>query len=173
MSVGSGTSRVYLLRHAHSAWAVPGERDFDRALDARGRAEAERVASAMALNGFRPAQVLCSPAVRCVETWRIVAEKLDRSPELHLRVELYARGHEAYIDLIAATAGTAVLVVGHNPMIDEAARSLASRDGKALDGPLASGFPTGGLAVIDLPGELASAGAGDGHLAAFLAPNDL
>ncbi|RUZ11954.1 histidine phosphatase family protein, partial [Mesorhizobium sp. M7A.F.Ca.US.007.01.2.1] len=40
-------SRLYLLRHAKAGWALPGMRDFDRPLDASGRADAEMMGAAM------------------------------------------------------------------------------------------------------------------------------
>lgn len=151
---------------------MPGERDLDRALDARGRCEAQSMAGTMAVNGFLPAQVLCSPARRCIETWRTVEETSGFRVPVRYCVELYAKGHDAYVDLIAAAAGPSVLLVGHNPMMDDTARALVYRNGGAFDGPLASGFPAGALAIIDLPDQLSSAPAGKGRLSGFLTPGD-
>ena len=172
MSVGSPSSRIYLLRHARSAWALPGERDLDRALDGDGRQEAEKIAGIMVVNGFIPAQVLCSPARRCVETWEIVEKRFALRIPVRFSVELYAKDHEDYVDLIASAAGPSVMVIGHNPMMDDTARALVCRSGATFDGPLAGGYPTGGLAIVDLPGPMASAASGMGRLVAFLAPGD-
>ena len=60
---------LYLLRHAKARWAEPGSRDYDRALDPAGKADAETVAGSMRLAGHRPELVLCSGARRARETW--------------------------------------------------------------------------------------------------------
>ena len=60
--------RLYLLRHARSGWALPGQRDFDRSLDEVGYIDAERLAQTAADQGIRPDRILCSTAVRCRET---------------------------------------------------------------------------------------------------------
>ena len=43
-NAGPETFRLYLVRHAHAAWATPGVSDFDRPLDDTGRFEARDVA---------------------------------------------------------------------------------------------------------------------------------
>ena len=60
--------RLFLLRHAKSPPAVPGQKDFDRPLAARGRAAAPAVGRHMADKGYLPDLVLCSPSARTRET---------------------------------------------------------------------------------------------------------
>src|SRR5438445_2481303 len=56
---GGWVSRLYLLRHAKAGWALPGMRDFDRPLDASGRADAEIMGTAMRSRGYIPDLTLC------------------------------------------------------------------------------------------------------------------
>lgn len=152
---------------------MPGERDFDRRLDERGRDEAKRMSLTMAVNGYIPERVLCSNAVRCVETWEIVERHLRSGIEAVLSEKLYAHDHDAYVDLIAAQKGCrSLLLIGHNPTMEDTAHSLVCKRVQTSGGPLANGFPTGGLAIVDLPGPLALASTGTGELAAFLVPRD-
>ena len=60
--------RLYLLRHARSSWAQPGQTDFERTLDDVGFGDAEIVADMAADRGFVPNRVLCSTATRCRQT---------------------------------------------------------------------------------------------------------
>lgn len=166
-------SRVYLLRHAHSAWAMAGERDFDRRLDRRGSDEADRISLTMTVNGFCPELILCSSARRCVETCDAIERRMKTRHDVVYTEKLYAHGHDAYVDMIAERSGTgSLLLIGHNPMVEDAARSLVCKRLKAFDGPLGQGFPTGGLAVIDIAGPMSCARDGIGVLVGFLSPRD-
>jgi phosphohistidine phosphatase len=66
-----------------------------------------------------------------------------------------------------------VLVIGHNPMMEDLAFAVAGNGSEIACAALNSGFPTSGLAVIDFPGSLVSAAPGKGYLEAFITPADL
>ena len=65
--------RLMLLRHAKTERAAPSERDYDRKLMKRGRADAPAIGAYMAHHGLGPDLALVSPAVRAQETWTLVA----------------------------------------------------------------------------------------------------
>lgn len=165
MSKAAESSRIYLLRHARAGWTAPGGRDFDRTLDARGREEAARIGRIMVAKGYVPDRVLCSAAVRCRETWDIAGEDLSAGEIVHTR-DLYDAESAVYLDLIRRQAGIrSVIVVGHNPTMEETAARLLNFDDPATDGLR---FPTAGLAVIDLDGQFSEAGCAPARLDSFL-----
>lgn len=144
--------RVFLVRHANAGWALPGMRDFDRSLDPAGREEAAQLAAAMAINGYRPDRIFCSPARRCVETLEVLTSRLGPLPGVEQHEALYLESHHTYLDLIGSDhgAGTgAIMIIGHNPMLEDTALALLAADPAAPDGALGMGFPTAGLLVID------------------------
>ncbi len=54
----------------------------------------------------------------------------------------------AYLDIIASqVAESSVMLVGHNPTIEQTLEGLIGQE--ALEAALPLGYPTGGLAVID------------------------
>lgn len=165
------TTSILLLRHAHAAWARPGMRDFDRPLDARGVEDACLIGEAMRAEDLVPKAVLCSPARRCVETSDIVTGYFATDFRTDYIDDLYSRGHNRYIELLSEQDGGVVLLVGHNPMMEDTARTLT---GSAESWPgerLEKGFPTAGLAVIDFdPSADLRMG---GHLGQFLTPKRL
>ena len=166
-------TRLYLLRHAKARWAEPGSRDYDRALDPSGRADADEVAAAMLLAGHVPDKVLCSGARRTRETWEVAARHLQVADIVYSDA-LYSSDAAGYLDVVRAHGGGgSALVVGHNPMMEDLATAL-SRDGerKAL-AAVARGFPTCGLAVIRFSTPLAGIAPEDGYLEEFFAPGDL
>ncbi len=164
-------TRLYLLRHAKARWAEPGDRDFDRALKKSGRRDAEAIAQVMIANGYLPTQTLCSTAARTRETWEMVAPALPAASIDYVDA-LYDADSAGYLDIVRKRAGSdAVMVVGHNPMIEDLAIALAG-SGDAQE-ELADGFPTCGLAVIEFDTALADIEPGVGRLLAFLTPRGI
>ncbi|MDN5928693.1 MAG: histidine phosphatase family protein [Hyphomicrobiales bacterium] len=166
-------NRLYLLRHAKAGWAEPGTRDFDRPLTERGRRDAAAVGMAMRVSGFVPDLVLCSTARRARETWECVAGTIGPLPSGPAFADsLYSCDAAGYLSIVrnAADGMASLLVIGHNPMIEDVAVACAAEGDEAERAALASGFPTSALAVIQFSRPLAEAEPGGGYLTAFLTP---
>lgn len=163
-------SRLFLLRHAKAGWALPGVRDFDRPLDASGRAEAETVGAEMRSRRYVPDITLCSNALRARETLEGVAGQADTGRVIFLD-RLYSDDAAGYLALIHENAASgSVLVIGHNPMMEDLATAI-SGDGEAQAlAALTLGFPASALAVVAFPGSLEHASPGGGYLEAFYVP---
>ncbi|MGF6175642.1 SixA phosphatase family protein [Ensifer sp. 4252] len=141
--------RLFLLRHARSGWALPGQRDFDRALDDVGYAEAELIAQMAADRGIRPELILCSTAVRCRQTAEPFFRSVSEDIQIRYVDELYTGPASVYTDIIEANRHlNSLMIVGHNPMIDELFHRFAG-DEAATDA-LPHGYPPAALAVLDL-----------------------
>lgn len=139
--------RLFLLRHAHSAWPRPGQKDFDRTLDEAGRHEAEQLASLAASAGFSPDEILCSPAARCRETAAIFVSAMQTTPLVRYDDRLYGDSVEHYLAVAhAAWSVDCLMIVGHNPMIEGTLLRLAGRE--VVEKHIPGGFPTAGLAVF-------------------------
>ena len=144
--------RLMLLRHAKTERPEPGQRDRDRVLTKRGRADAPLIGAYMAHHGLTPDLVLVSPAKRTQETWALLAEAFDKAPRTIDEERLYNADPEALIDVVGATRGAhSLLVVGHNPSLHDVAMQLAMSGDAAARRRLAEKLPTSGLVVIDLP----------------------
>ena len=145
--------RLLLLRHAKSSWDAVSSDDFDRPLNGRGRSAAPVMGSHIAVHGFAPEKILCSSARRTRETLAALLPYLDEDIEIRLSRELYLAGEDRTIDQIRAHGGSAstLLVIGHNPGLQETALALAADDDPAIRDAIAEKFPTAGLVVIDFP----------------------
>jgi phosphohistidine phosphatase len=167
---------VLLLRHAKASREDPEMADFDRPLTARGRRDAPRIGAWMRSSGLSPDLVLCSDAKRARETWAGVAETLRSGAPVLFERALYMASAKALchrLQRIQGTVGT-VLVVGHNPGIEEAAQALAEREGEPLDRLQREKFPTAGLAKLEF--EIADWGQIQprrGRLSLFVRPDEL
>jgi phosphohistidine phosphatase len=145
--------RLLLLRHAKSSWDDVSADDFDRPLNARGRVAAPVMGSHIAAHGLAPDRILCSSARRARETLASLLPHLDEDVDIRLTRELYFAGEDRMIDQIRAHGGNAatLLVVGHNPGIQETALALLGDGVQAVLEAVAKKFPTAGLVVIDFP----------------------
>ncbi|MBU0582576.1 MAG: histidine phosphatase family protein [Alphaproteobacteria bacterium] len=163
-------STLYLLRHAKAGWALPGVRDFDRPLDESGHVDAEATGSAMREHNYVPDITLCSNALRARETLKGIAGSADTGRVLFFD-RLYSDDAAGYLSLVREHANCgSVLVIGHNPMMEDLASALAGDGDEAARAVLSHGFPTSGLAVISFDKGLAHAAPGTGFLEAFLTP---
>jgi phosphohistidine phosphatase len=168
-SHGTPAFRLYILRHARAAWAAPGQSDFDRALDDEGFAEAEVIAEEAADQGYRPERIISSTAVRCRQT----AEPFHRSISEELPIDyvdgLYSGTVDVYCELaFAARQETSVMIVGHNPMIEEFFHRLVGKDIAEMTIPM--GYQTAGLAIIDFDERPTEENHDGAVLAGFMAP---
>jgi phosphohistidine phosphatase len=145
---------VWVLRHAKAA--AHGPDDHGRRLTARGTRQATEVGSYLArapLAGFPvPELVLCSSARRAVQTAELVMAQLVTPVELAVERRLYSADVDDVVEIVRAESGDvpSVMVVGHNPTLQELAFDLLEPDD---DGRvrLEERFPTAALAVVAVP----------------------
>jgi phosphohistidine phosphatase len=166
--------RLWLLRHAKSSWDDPGLSDEDRPLAERGERAAEQMRSYLASHNVRPALVLCSSAVRARTTLARVLPALGTDLEIRIEYWLYTFADAVVLARVRGVPDDVdgVLVVGHNPALQDLAVRLAG-GGDDLDA-MAEKFPTGALAEITfvVPTWVAIADA-SGELTRFVRPRDL
>lgn len=164
-----------LLRHAKSGWDDPVSRDFDRPLNPRGRKAARTVGREMKAQALAFDLVLASPARRVIETLEEVAAAYGPiEPEFDQR--LYLASTASLLERIRAAPEEAerLLVVGHNPGLEELALCLSVGDDSGLRGQVELKYPTGTVAEIALPVERwADVKEGTGKIERFIRPRDL
>ncbi|MDF1721098.1 MAG: histidine phosphatase family protein [Minwuia sp.] len=168
--------RLLLLRHAKAAPPAPGQGDHDRILDAQGKQATPVMAHFMARNGMTPDLVLCSDAARTRETWDLVAaENGWNDIEQRFLETLYLAEASRICQLIQREAGAAetILLVGHNPGIEELAGLLTDRNDKASRRDLAAGMATATLVAFILPGPWSELHQGNCKVDAIARPSRL
>ncbi|MER8387409.1 histidine phosphatase family protein [Mesorhizobium sp. M0166] len=167
-------TRLYLLRHSKAGWALPGVADFDRPLDPSGFADAEAMGVLMRSRKYAPALTLCSSARRARQTLEGLAGHTDKGRRVLFLDALYNDDAAAYLAATRQNGGLdALLVIGHNPMIEDLAMALSGDGDETARAMLNHGFPTSALAVVRFNGSLAEAAPGAGYLEAFLTPADI
>ena len=165
---------VWLLRHAKSSWDDPSLPDEDRPLAPRGARAAAAMSAYLSSAGIHPALVLCSSGLRARQTLGAVLASIG--PELEVRIEpgLYTFDAEIVLDRLRRVddAVISVMVVGHNPALQDLALMLAP--GGPARAPVAEKLPTCALVGIDVPAESwASLAPGEGTISRLVTPRSL
>jgi len=141
--------RLILFRHAKTEARPPGGEDFGRRLVERGRSDAVLMGRVLAEAGYAPDVVLVSPAIRARETWDL-AKAAFPAAEARLRPDLYDASPEEVAAEIEVASGDTVMVVGHNPSLQELAVNLVAEHGGSYADVdrLSAAFPTAAAAVF-------------------------
>ncbi len=168
---------LMLLRHAKSDWSEDGQADVDRPLNSRGEAAAKVMGHYMAHAALLPEFILCSPARRAMQTWEIAQKELPSAPTTHIEPDIYNFGDgRMLLQCLRAKAGPArsVLIVGHNPSIEQLAKKLVGKGDRKLRAVMDEKYPTATLAVITFSiDDWAALTEGSGTLLRFVRPRDL
>ena len=142
--------RLLLLRHAKAERLQSGGRDHDRILSKRGHDDATAVGAYLVRHKLIPGQALVSTSARTRETWALLAKAFTKVPPVEFEGSIYEAAPEAILKAIRATepAAKTLLVVGHNPGMQQLASVLiASGDIEARQ-RLLEEFPTAAFAMI-------------------------
>lgn len=139
-----------LLRHAKSDYPL-GVPDHQRPLNPRGERDAP-VAGRVLAAGPAISLALVSDAVRAQQTWELAAVALPQVP-MHTEPRLY---HALAMDILDVLADLPddtghVVVVGHNPGLEEVALMLARPDDSARYEAMCAKFPTSAIALLNVP----------------------
>lgn len=167
---------LLILRHAKAGSDRPGLRDIDRPLAPRGREAAPLMGRFIAAHDMEPDLILCSSAKRTRETLDLARAELMTAPEIIFTEDLYLAEPEEIRAVILARAGShkRVMVIGHNPGVQELALELAGAGRRSDLEAIRTKFPTAGLAVLNFTAtRWAEATPKTGILRLFMSPRRL
>ncbi len=167
--------RLFIVRHAKAELSI-GRDDYARKLTERGRADAGRVAKALAARHCLPDVLIHSGAARAKQTAEIFAAEWRSKVELEQDTRLYDASLTTLLDRARALRHEykQVGLVGHNPGLGELAKALTGSGAEPERRRLAAKYPTGAVAVLDFSIERwAEVERNSGMLALYLTPTEL
>jgi phosphohistidine phosphatase len=134
---------LMILRHAKASRDLPVS-DFDRALNGRGERDADQLGRVLAGRNFLPDYILSSSAVRSLATAQRILAHCRPAPPMETTRELYLAPWSEYVRWLRLTPDEheRVMVVGHNPSLEDWIEPLVGRFEK---------LPPGAMAVVRLP----------------------
>ncbi len=136
--------QLLILRHAKSSWTDSSLEDHDRPLNKRGQRDAPRMGRLLRDEKMLPDRIVSSTALRARTTAQEVAAASGYSGEVALSRELYLAAPREFLRLLQGAGDdcSSILVVGHNPGMEELVFALSGQD---------ETMPTAALARVDLP----------------------
>ena len=170
--------RLLLLRHAKAEPGAAEQEDHDRTLTERGVADAAAMARYLRKQGYIPSRILCSTSLRTVQTVEPVLKLAPAPVDYLAAIYLAPPGRLMALAQDAADADTVLMLVGHNPGLEQCAVLLARepvkpREQHRLD-VLEEKFPTAALAVLDFDiARWKQLAPGTGRLVDFARPKDI
>ena len=134
---------VLILRHAKSSWQNASLSDHDRPLNKRGQQDAPRMGQLLQQHGLTPDLIISSTAERAMTTAELVALSSGYEAEITYTHQLYLAAPEAYLACLRQVddGNNAVMLVGHNPGIEELVALFSGQYER---------MPTGALAYMEL-----------------------
>lgn len=138
--------QLLLLRHAKSSWENSTLTDKERPLNKRGENDAARIGRYLRQVNYLPGVIYCSTAKRTRQTLSLLSNDWQYEPQVSFEDSLYSESAANYIDAIEQTSVSQerVLIIGHNPNMEQLACRLLSRDDLGF-----VRFPTGGLMCVE------------------------
>ncbi|MDR9419845.1 SixA phosphatase family protein [Gracilimonas sp.] len=139
--------QILLMRHAKSSWENPALKDYDRPLNDRGNKDAPMMGTFIREIGYKPGAVISSPAQRAKETTNLSMEAASvNSEHIQWSEDLYYGSMREYIKAIQSVddQNERVLLIGHNPLIENTAGVLAGSEQKT-----AIRMPTAALVCLE------------------------
>jgi phosphohistidine phosphatase len=167
--------RLILFRHAKSSWDDASLPDEERPLAPRGRRALALVDQHLRTNDPNIDLVLCSPARRTRETWDGIRDAVRPAPEVRFVPRVYEASADDLLDLLRHIDRThsSVLLIGHNPGMEELAGGLVSGGKRKALTRLDQGFPTAAVATLSLDVAWADLDWGAARLDTYVRPRDL
>lgn len=167
--------QLFVLRHVKSSWADAGLSDHARPLAERGRQSLGRLRRYLTERQPPVDTILCSSAVRAVDTFEGVRPALPGSAAVMIEDDLYGASATTLLDRLRAVPDETriVMMVGHNPGLEDLVHGLAGDGDRAALERLAHKLPTGALAEIHLDRAWPDLEPGCGYLASFVIPREL
>lgn len=165
---------LLILRHGKSDWDSGAKNDFKRPLAKRGKRDAPRVGEWLYREGLVPTYVVSSPAERARQTAHKVCKNLDHKyKDVVWDSDIYDADVDALIRVLGRVPASAplVLLVGHNPGLEDLIGYLAGGDFDAPDdGKL---LTTAATARLEMPDDWSQLDRGCAVLLSITKPKEL
>lgn len=120
---------LYILRHAKSSWSEADIADFDRSLNERGRTAAPFMGRVAAGRGYLPDSIVASPAKRAAETALLFSTAAGFEGKTIHDERIYEASANTLRQVVSDLDDElgSVLLVGHNPGLEDFIRFLTAR----------------------------------------------
>ncbi len=120
---------LLLVRHGKSSWKDTGISDQDRPLSKKGMKDATKMGKIIKALSLIPDIIISSSAKRATDTATYISEFCGYNKQIEIDPSLYLSDSRSYINTISTISNShnRVLIVGHNPTLEELVEVLTKR----------------------------------------------
>lgn len=120
---------LLVLRHAKSSWNDNSIPDQERPLNKRGRNQGSKMGKLIKKLDLVPDYIISSTAKRAIDTSKLIVEFSGFNGKINTDSSLYNQTSEQYVKVLAGIPDiySKVLIVGHNPSIENLIEKLTNR----------------------------------------------
>lgn len=138
--------QIVVVRHVSAAPAEDNMGDFVREITPVGERHARNFAHRLAERNLVPQHIICSDAVRAVQTSEVFSAESGYGGEIDANPDLYDATEETWLDNLRVLddALDRVMIVGHNPALEALVHLLTGNHHK---------LSAGAVAVIEIDSE--------------------
>jgi phosphohistidine phosphatase len=138
--------KLFVVRHAKSSWALPGQSDFARPLNDEGAHDASQMAERLLLQNEEVDLFLSSPALRARQTCEAFCKKYQRLLiSIQFEPTLYHAPCQTFYSVIEKISDeyNSIALFSHNPGITDFVNSLHT-------GAVIDNMPTCGVFALKI-----------------------
>ncbi|TVR31192.1 MAG: hypothetical protein EA404_10570 [Spirochaetaceae bacterium] len=131
--------QIVVVRHVSAAPAEENLGDFVREITPVGERHARNFARRLAERNLVPQHIICSDAVRAVQTSEVFGAQSGYAGEIDANPDLYDATEETWLDILRGLddALDRVMIVGHNPAVEALVHLLTGNHHKLKAGAVA------------------------------------
>jgi phosphohistidine phosphatase len=121
---------LLILRHAKSSWKNNDIPDHDRPLNKRGKNQGSKMGKLLKKLDLVPDHIISSTAKRAIDTSELIAKFSTYDGAINQYSSLYNQSSaEHYIKILTGISNNyhKVLIIGHNPAIENLIEQLTNR----------------------------------------------
>jgi phosphohistidine phosphatase len=113
--------KLLIMRHAKSSWSDAHLSDHDRPLNKRGKRDAPLMGRHLLNEDLVPDLIISSSAKRALATAERVAMSCEYEGGIEVTRDFYHADSDTYLERLrnVADSGQSVLIIGHNPGMEE------------------------------------------------------
>ena len=135
---------IYIVRHAKSSWGDFSISDHERTLTQVGVNKTKKVIDFFNKNNVKPSVIICSSAIRAVETAKLIAQGINYDVnQIITNASLYhADVNDIYNELFGVDNKlNSAMIIAHNPTLTDFANEFAV--------PVIDNLPTTGVICVE------------------------
>ncbi len=136
--------KLLLVRHGEAEESTPELQDKDRKLVKKGIKQMRRVGNFLSEINFSPERIISSPFIRAYQSADVILDEMELEMQIETEDFLLPSSEASTVVQAISQLDGNVMVVGHNPLLENVIKALTSAN---------ASLKKGGIALVDFDKE--------------------